>query len=108
MGLNQLESVGPAKNCVAFFTIGTHLAPVYVRMAIGALDTGKGKDGIEMAKPAIHILVGTSQWIPGLLMVKIRRRAYRRPTGIRMAVRAIQTQRTMRIEYPALLHLSEN
>jgi len=75
-------------------------------MTFGALFAHLGKYKIEVAKSAIDILMHTPQRIAGFLMVEIRRRANRRPACIRMAIQAIQAQRTVWIVHPALLDLT--
>ena len=92
-----LDGDVPSLHRMALCAVRTHLSPMDVRMAIGAILANVGKDRLDVAGHAFHLLVHASERISGLVMVKLGNWANGAPSGGRVTVFAGNIQRAMRI-----------
>ena len=98
--LHGLHRHAPAANRVAPLAIASHLPPVNVRMAVGALhpDVGEGKPGVAL--PAAHRLVHSPQRVPRLIVIEVGIGPYRSPARLGVAVFARDADRAVGIARP--------
>jgi hypothetical protein len=94
----------PTLHRMALFAIGTHLPPVYVRVAISAVLSHVRENRLHVALHAFHFFMHAPQGITGLVVVKLRHRPDWTPTRRCVAVLAGNVQRRpMRIACRFLL-----
>ena len=70
MILHALRGDVPALHGVALRAIGTHLAAVNVRVAIGAIFSNVGEDRFGVALHALHFFVHAAQRIVRAVVIK--------------------------------------
>ena len=90
---DRLHGYVPALYRMALFAIGTHLPPVYVRMAIRAVLPHVCEYRFHVALHALHFFMHAPQGVAGLIVVKFRHRPDWAPTRRRVAVLAGDVQR---------------
>lgn len=88
---------------MALLAIGAHLAAVDVGMTIGALGTDVGKDQLDVALVAFHLLVHAAKRIACLVVAKLRDAADGLPARKRVTVLAGNVDWTVRIARSLLL-----
>jgi len=92
----------PTLDRVAAFTVCAKLAAVYVGVAIGAVGTHILEDQAGMALRAGDLLMHAAQRIAGVVVVELRIRPDRLPTGVTVAVLAWRRNRPVRIAHLGL------
>jgi len=92
-----LDGDVPSLHRMALCAVRSHLSPMDVRMAIGAILANVGKDGLDVAGHTFYLLVHASERISSLVVVKFGNRANGAPSGGRVTVFAGNIQRAMRI-----------
>ena len=70
MILHALRGDVPALHGVALRAIGTHLAAVNVRVAIGAIFSNVGEDRFGVALHALHFFVHAAEQVVGLVVIE--------------------------------------
>lgn len=86
--LHSLRDEVPSLHCVAVLTICTHLPPVDVCMAVGAMRSHIREDHFGVALRATHAFVKTAQRILGFVVIKLGDRPDRLPSHRGMTVLA--------------------
>jgi hypothetical protein len=84
---------------VTALAIGAKLAAMYVGVAIGAVSADFLEHQARVALHAIDLLVHAAQRIPSLIVIELRVRPDRLPTGIGVAVLAGRRNRAVRIAH---------
>jgi hypothetical protein len=85
---NGIQRNMPAFHRMAALAIGAKLTAMYVRMAIGTVGADILEYQFGMALHARNFLVHALQGISGLIVIELRVRPDRLPTGISVAVLA--------------------
>ena len=81
MILHALRGDVPALHGVALRAIGTHLAAVNVRVAIGAIFSNVGEDRFGVALHALHFFVHAAEGVIGFVVIELGNRANGTPGG---------------------------
>lgn len=95
--LHLLDSNVPALNRVTLRAIRSHLPPMNILVAIGAILPHVFEDRLHMALLARHLLVQPTQWIVRFVVIEFRHRAYGAPAGRSMTVLTGYVERPVRI-----------
>lgn len=94
---NRIQRDLPSFYGVATLAVGSELAAMNIRMAIGAAGAYVLEDQTRMALHASDLLVHAAKRITGLVVVELRIRSDRLPACIGVAVLAGNGNRTVRI-----------
>ena len=78
----------PARHGVAAFAVSAKLAAVDVGVTIGAVGADIFENQAGMAGRASHLLVHSAQGVGRLVVIELRVRPDRSPTGVGMAIGA--------------------
>lgn len=93
---DRFNRTRPALDVVALVALCSHLATVNVGVAVGALSADVGKHGARVALGTRDLLVHSSEWKTGGVVIELRGVANRFPTGKRVAVLAGKGKRSVR------------
>jgi hypothetical protein len=92
-----LHSNIPTLNGVTLCAVRTHLPPMDILVAIGAILAHVGEYRLYVALNTRHLLVQSAQWIFGFVVIEFWHRAYRPPTCSRVTVLTGYGERSVRV-----------
>lgn len=86
VALDGLQVHLPAHHRVTLIAVGSKLTAVHIGVAIGASRTDIAEDQLDVAAPALHVLVHAAQRVACHVVIELGNAANRLPTGERVTV----------------------